>query len=1208
MNRRESRDAGQDLKTASGVAANTPAELCELGFRHLQSGEMLDAQLCCQQALSIDANFADALHLMGLLSLRADQADHAVEWLARAVSEVPKPRFLVDLGHAQRKLGRLEEAFKAFDRAVELDIDLAEAWKGLAQILADLNRHQEAALSFQHVLKLDPSDADAAYQAGLLLFRSGKMEEALALLSISKELRPHHTLTLRMRSLALQNLARLDEAAAEMAGAHALDPASADICNSMGVLLRKPGRPEEALIWFDKALARRPDFQTSLNKGFALERLHRFDEALTIYAAIKAADPGNVEADWNTALVQLLRRNFETGWAGREARWKVPALPLARYDFSQPMWRGGEPIAGKTILIYQDEGLGDVIQFARYVPDVAALGARVILLVDDALVPLLSKLQGVAECVPRSVAKCLSFDTYCAITSLPLAFDTRLETIPTAMPYVPIPAESRRQTWERRLGPHDRLRVGLVWSGNPTHGDDRNRSIPLRALLPLFGLDATFVSLQKDPRPADRATLSEQTGIVDVTVHLTDFVETAALVSCLDLVITVDTSTAHLAGALACPTWILLPYTPDWRWLLDRDDSPWYPTARLFRQDEGRDYAPVIERVCRELSARIAEWRASVPAGGDRDVPLSPEVVATVVDTGFAWMRAGRLADAEAIGRSVLSLIPDHADSLHLMPLLKLHQKQFDNAVKFLSLAIRHDPKPLYLTSLGTALLSQGGHDEAVQVFDRAVRIRPDGQALIEAGRSGEAILAFEQMLKLNPRHWDAANRAALLLFRAERNEEALACFDICADMQPDHFPTIYMRALALHNLKRFKEAIDGHTSALALDPASADTCHNMGNTLRALFRPQEAIAWYDRSLALRPASPMTLGNKAVALAELRRFDEAIMVYRQAIAADPTHGVAEWNLALLQLLLGDFEAGWAGQEARWKTSSLSTGYPGFSQPKWLGVEPIAGKTVIACANEGIGDAIQFARYVPMLAARGAEVILVVHDQLCPLLSRIEGVAQCLPRSASPLPNSDFHIPLSSLPLAFGTRLDTVPADTPYLSAPPERMQAWRERLGAHDRLRVGLVWAGNPSHKNDRNRSLPLRLMTPLLDLDASFVSLQKDPRPDDRAFLSERREIVDLTADLFDFTETAALISCLDLVISVDTSVAHLAGALACPSWILLPYMPDWRWLLDRDDSPWYPTAKLFRQDETHDYGRLVERVRSELRACIATWSPGSV
>jgi tetratricopeptide (TPR) repeat protein len=1012
--------------------------------------------------------------------------------------------------------------------------------------------------------------------------------------------------------LALRNLTRTVEAVAEMEAAHALDPTSSDICNNMGVLLRKLGRREEALAWFDRALKLQPDFTLAHNnRAFALSRLHRFDEAFAVYAALKAQDPSNAEPDWNAGLLHLLLGNLEAGWAGREARWKVPAVPVARYNFPRAMWLGKEPIAGKTILIFQDEGLGDAIQFARYVPMVAALGARIILLVDDALIPLLSKLPGVVQIGTREAVASLTFDFHCAIASLPLAFGTRLETIPANVPYLPLPDETRRWTWEQCLGPHNRLRVGLIWSGNPKHGGDENRSLSLHALLPLLDLDATFVSLQKNPRPADQATLRARPDIVDLTAHLPDFAETAALASCLDLVITVDTSSAHLAGALACPTWILLPYAPDWRWLLDREDSPWYPTARLFRQDERCDYAPVIERMRGELSARIAAWHASA-AAGDRDVPLSPEVVATVVGTGFDRMRAGRHDEAEAIGRSVLSLFPDHADSLHLMGLLALHRERFDQAVELLSQAIRRDPKPLYLTSLGMTLLGQGRREESVQVFDKAVQLRPDDAelwknlsvALVEAGRPDQAILALEQALKLNPRHWDAAYRAALLLFQAERYEEALSYFNVCADLQPDHFPTIYMRALALQNLKRFEEALAGHERALTLDPESADTCQNMGNTLRAVFRQQEAIAWYDRSLALRPGSATVLGNKAVALAELRRFDEAIMVYHQAIAADPGHAVAEWNLALLQLLLADFEAGWARQEARWKTASLSMDYPGFSQPKWLGVEPIMGKTVIAYANEGIGDTIHFVRYVPMLAARGAQVILVVHDQLCSLLSRVEGAAQCLPRSASQLPNCDFHVPFSSLPLAFGTRLDTIPADTPYLSASSARVQAWQERLGAHDRLRVGLVWSGNPKHNNDRNRSLPLHLLGPLLDLDASFVSLQKDPRPEDRAFLGEYREIVDFTDGLADFTETAALISCLDLVISVDTGVAHLAGALACPTWILLPYTPDYRWLLDRDDCPWYPTARLFRQTEPGNYVDVVGHVRHELSTRIAAWS----
>ena len=354
--------------------------------------------------------------------------------------------------------------------------------------------------------------------------------------------------------------------------------------------------------------------------------------------------------------------------------------------------------------------------------------------------------------------------------------------------------------------------------------------------------------------------------------------------------------------------------------------------------------------------------------------------------------------------------------------------------------------------------------------------------------------------------------------------------------------------------------------------------------------------------MELRPNFAVTVANKAVSLADLRRFDEAFAAYHLARAIDPNHAATDWNLALLQMLTGNFEAGWAGREARWRIPALSAGYPKFSQPMWLGKETIDGKTVLIHTDEGLGDSIQFARYAPMVAALGARVILVVEDAVCPLLSGLTGVSQCLPKSAGTLPAFDLHCPIFSLPLAFGTRLETIPSATPYLPSPAEsRLRAWEDRLGPHDRLRVGLVWAGNPNHNNDYNRSIPLRTLARILDVDATFVSLQKEPRPDDRTVLLARTEIVDLTAHLTDFAETAALVSCLDLVITVDTSVAHLAGALGRPTWILLPYTPDYRWLLDRDDSPWYPTARLFRQDETRDYASVLDRVRSELAAMIS-------
>jgi tetratricopeptide (TPR) repeat protein len=575
----------------------------------MRAGRYLDAQLCCEQALAADSSHADSLHLMGLLSCEAQQYELAVEWMARAIREAPRAEYLSSLGTTLQRQGRLDEALKALDKAVQLKPDDAGLWIHLGHVLVDLERPADALLTYQHVLTLNPGHSDAAYRCGVLLHRLGRPSEAVGYLDLSDRLQPDQAVILKMRAIVLQNLKRFEEALADNRRANALDPGHADTCNNIGAILQSLGRDEEALPWFDRALALRPDYSVALtNRAGSLQRFHRFDEATAIYHRMKAIDPGSAQADWDLALLQMLHGNFEAGWAGREARWKAHALAYPK--LSQPMWLGEESLEGKTILICSDEGLGDSIQFARYVPMVAARGACVILVVDDAVYPLLSALSGVWQSFPKSVGTVPAFDLHCPMSSLPLAFGTRLDSIPSDTSYLPAPAASRVQAWQDRLkdrlGAHDRLRVGLVWSGNPNHGNDHRRSVPLRIFSRILDVDATFVSLQKEARPDDAAILRERTDIIDLTADLTDFNETAALVSCLDLVITVDTSVAHLAGAMGCPTWILLPYTPDYRWLLNRDDSPWYPTVRLFRQTETRDYATVVDRVRTELRGFVA--------------------------------------------------------------------------------------------------------------------------------------------------------------------------------------------------------------------------------------------------------------------------------------------------------------------------------------------------------------------------------------------------------------------------------------------------------------------------------------------------------------------------------------------------------------------------------------------------------------------------
>jgi tetratricopeptide (TPR) repeat protein len=584
--------------------------------------------------------------------------------------------------------------------------------------------------------------------------------------------------------------------------------------------------------------------------------------------------------------------------------------------------------------------------------------------------------------------------------------------------------------------------------------------------------------------------------------------------------------------------------------------------------------------------------------------------VAALYEAGLSQMQAGRHLDAQLSCRQALAVDPTHADTLHLMGLLSFHAKQYDHAVEWISRAIRQEPKADYLTNLGSTLVNLGRCEEALKAIDKAVQLKPLdadlwrnlGDILINLERPADALLSYQHALELNALHFDAASKAGHLLHQLERFEEALVYFNLCDELEPNHLPTLQTRSLTLCRLKRFEEALADNKRALTLDPANADTCDNIGNALRSLGRNEEALPWFDRSLEIRPNSAVTVTYKAVTLVELHRFDEAFAAYHRARAIDPGYAPAEWNLALLQLLTGDFEAGWAGREVRWKIPALSVHYPKFSQPMWLGKEPIDGKTILINFDEGLGDTIQFARYVPMVAARGARVILVVQDALRPLLSELSGIAQSLPSSTRERPAFDMYCPVSSIPLAFATKLETIPSRTPYLPAPAKsRLQAWEQRLGPRDRLRVGLVWSGNPKHDNDHNRSIPLRVLARILDIDASFVSLQKDPKPDDGAVLLDRTEIADLTAHLVDFAETAALVSCLDLVITVDTSIAHLSGALGRPTWILLPYTPDYRWLLDRGDSPWYPTVRLFRQSETREYESVLDSVRAELLALVS-------
>lgn len=615
----------------------------------------------------------------------------------------------------------------------------------------------------------------------------------------------------------------------------------------------------------------------------------------------------------------------------------------------------------------------------------------------------------------------------------------------------------------------------------------------------------------------------------------------------------------------------------------------------------------------------------------------APADTADLLRRAGAHHRRGQLAEAEALYRAIIAAEPGHFDALHLYGVLMHQRGQSAAALKLLGAALAANERaaPAHC-NYGVVLAVLERYQEALASYQQALALKPDypealhnrGNALHALGRADEAIASFAQAIALRPDYRDALVNHAQLLRRAGRAPDALASFDRALALAPADADLLIARGNTYYVLKSYAQALADYDRALVLRPEAAPIHNNRGNALRELGRCAEALAGFDRALALKPDYAEAINNRGNALLEMNRIEDALADYERALAhkpgfadalvnrgnalrylgrageaaasfeaalaGDPQFAEARWNKALLDLARGEFQQGFVGYEWRWRRAQ-GEAPRAFSAPQWRGEDP-CGKTILLHAEQGFGDTIQFARYAPLVAARGATVVLEGPDALLPLLASLPGIARLFGRGDT-LPPFDLHCPLMSLPLAFGTTLATIPAQVPYLRAPTECIAAWRSRLPAG--RRVGLAWSGKPSHKNDRNRSIPFAQLKPILGQPGvGFVSLQREVRATDLAGLTQCPNIVRLDEALSDFADTAAVIEQLDLVIAVDTAVAHLAGALGKPVFVLISYIQDWRWLTDRADSPWYPTARIFRQPAPGDWDGAITEVARALAA----------
>ncbi|MEG4211747.1 tetratricopeptide repeat protein [Microcoleus sp. S13_B4] len=1187
---------------AIAINPNYAAAHSNLGVVKQQTGQLTEAIAHYRQALAIDGNLAETASNLGSALAEAGKTEEAIAQYERALSLNPNcAEALINLGLLREEQGDVAEAVRCYEQAIQINPNCAVAYLNLGIALEEQGEEGKAIANYERAIAIEPNYVDALHHLAYAWMRQGKIADAIAYYDRALALQPDWAETDLAFGTSLSSPDKLDEDLALAVCQQAIQalPASAQAHCNLGIVLHKQGKIEDAIACYQQALSLKPDFPQALNNlGKAFEEagnmaeaidcyrraielkpsyinpltslasaLHdrgQFVDAVTCYSQAVKFNVGNPESHLNLGLALLLAGDFQRGFCEYEWRLLVKEKQFRHHNFIQPLW-DGKDLEGKTILLCPEQGLGDGIQFIRYADLVKQKGGRVIVWCLPQLQRLFAQVWGIDALIvhPEDAP---DFQVRAPLMSLPHLLGTTLETIPAKVPYLAPPPG-----WEFTLSQTPNLKVGIVWSGNPKNSHNNVRSLPLNLLTKLLDIPgADFYSLQKEMTADDRALL-EQMPVTDLSSNLHDLADTAAAISALDLVISVDTCVAHLAGALGKPVWILLCFVPDWRWMLQREDSPWYPTARLFRQSTAGDWEGVLEEAALALRERIFQHQEALPP---IETQTNIQLYQKQFNQGNILKSQGRLAEAIAYFKNALVLQPNSIEAA---------------------------------TNLAVTLHQTGDLAEAATYYQRAIEIDPNcaqaqnnlGILLQYQGNIAAAVSCFQKAIALNPIYVKALNNLGAALQQQGELPTAIACFHQALSVNSNYVPALVNLGVAMQAKSQLAEAERLYERAIEAEPNNPKGHYHLGTLCLGAGKIEQAICSLERAISLNPNYIEALTNLGSAKEQLGEVNRATFCYNKVLEIDAECVKAHFNLSLVLLLTGELPRGLAEYEWRWQTEQAKK-IPrlNFDQPVWDGSD-LNGQTILLRSEQGLGDAIQFVRYAAIVQQKGGKVIISCYQELKRLFKQIPGIQQVAVRMDE-LPDFQVQAPLMSLPYILGTNLENIPANVPYLDAPPN----WQFSLNFDCNFKIGIAWAGSAEHLKDFQRSSDLSYFLTLLDIrGVTFYSLQKEMSPDNRSLLTQI-PVIDLSDNLNDFADTAAVISQLDLVISVDTAVAHLAGALGKPVWILLCFMPDWRWMLEREDSPWYPTARLFRQQTPGDWVGVFSRVKTALKHLISTRS----
>lgn len=1065
-------------------------------------------------------------------------------------------------------------------------------------LLAEMKQDYGAALSaLEIVLASHADDRDSQLTFGRVLAKSGQLKRSVGVLRRAAD-RLSNDYEIRV---ALGNVLFLDgnadEAITQFRAALLTNPFYIPALVGMGNALRETGRFEEAYFHLTKAVEIDPNIPEIFdNIGQLLQDMGQLTASMEHFKTALRINPSLANAQLHLGISQLLDGDFEQGWIGYEARLIATSPPAFRMDYAR--WNGQDLPSG-ALLLLTEQGLGDEIMFASCFPDVVSRVKHIFVECSPKLARLFQRSFPSISFVKKNEVVLTDdirtdIKSVAHIGSLGLLFRKTKSDFPSHQGYLTADSNKRRRWREKLLALGSGLKVGIAWSGGTQWTRSSLRSIPLMqwdVILKTQGVH--FICLQYTECTSEIAALTKCTG---VPVHhwqtaIDDYDETAALVCELDLIISVQTAVVHLAGALGKAVWAIVPVCPEWRYLREGVSLPWYPSARLFRQQQRSKWQDVLAKVQLELTKLVTqkqETDSNIFVSDDTD-PSSKSTVRTslinadakeddsdLYNKAVLLIKQGDLTQAlELLQQVAMSNPLDLKTSRAIANVLHL-QGQYAGAIDWHRRIIQETPDDfISYSNLGNSLRELGHYHEAVNQLQKALALSPScaevahnlGLCHLALGEVNNAIVGFKRAISLSPA-FVAPLRALFEVYR--KNGDTTTAVNLLHEhisQYGESAEAVFLLGLGYYWTGDLALSEHYFRSAIAIDPNHSEAWDNLGITIQDSGKPSDAITCYSKSIDINPNS----------------------------------NAPRWHRALARLALGDFENGWEDYEFRpGNAESIAR----IGLPRWKGE---SNKTIqlLIIPEQGIGDEIMFSSCIPDVVKDVNQTVLVCSPKLERLFARSFPntiVTTRYPAPTSEYGVSDASISIGSLPLYFRRKIEDFTQSKPYLTADPLSIDTWRRKLNTlGPGLKVGISWQGGTTTTRSAMRSLPLNAWLPVLRCDgAHFVSLQytqigqelKDFASHYGIEINHWQEAID------DYEQTAALISALDLVVSVQTAVVHLSGALGKPTWVVVPARPEWRYGLTQRSLPWYSNVTVFRQQILNDWSPVIADVVQLLKA----------